>query len=351
MRPCGPGPAPPAPPAAGLSRCHVRPQRRGAGPGARPAGGAERAERSCRLSSSAARGALQPPRRRRRRLSLPQAGCCPRSPSAVQRSLGLRLLPAPGAARAVQVIALSRKLEAERRAPGFPRPLPAPSAARAGPRARDAPPRGTVPTAGRPFAASAGRNGSPPFTWVPDPGWGPGRREPAPFCLGFPALRAVSTPSGRALGTGSFRAGKDGKQVELPDIFAKPVLGAQAQIQEDFVGKAATLWPDSKHVPGLGGWGLGNSPGSPLTFSSPRSRPCEYPALSSWAELVVLSPAFTVWAITSVPASSLLCPTDGLSELLTVPGTTLFSVTANVNEWLNGQPDSMLLRLSLSEKP
>ncbi|CAI9170811.1 unnamed protein product [Rangifer tarandus platyrhynchus] len=63
------------------------------------------------------------------------------------------------------------------------------------------------------------------------------------------------------------------REVELPDIFAKPVLGAQAQIQEDFVGKAATLWPDSKHVPGLGGWGLGNSPGSPLTFSSPRSRP------------------------------------------------------------------------------
>lgn len=202
MRPCGPGPAPPAPPAAGLSRCHVRPQRRGAGPGARPAGGAERAERSCRLSSSAARGALQPPHRRRRRLSLPRAGCCPRSPSAVQRSLGLRLLPAPGAARAVQVTALPRKLEAERRAPGFPRPLPAPSAARAGPRARDAPPRGTVPTAGRPFAAPAGRNGSPPFTWVPDPGWSPGRREQAPLCLGFPALQAVSTQSGRVLGTG-----------------------------------------------------------------------------------------------------------------------------------------------------
>lgn len=51
-------------------------------------------------------------------------------------------------------------------------------------------------------------------------------------------------------------------RVELPNIFAKPVPGAQAQIQEDFVGKAATLWPDSKHVPGgskgLGGWGLGN---------------------------------------------------------------------------------------------
>lgn len=48
--------------------------------------------------------------------------------------------------------------------------------------------------------------------------------------------------------------------MELPNIFAKPVPGAQAQIQEDFVGKAATLWPD-KHVPGgskgLGGVGLG----------------------------------------------------------------------------------------------
>ena len=46
------------------------------------------------------------------------------------------------------------------------------------------------------------------------------------------------------------------------NIFAKPVPGAQAQIQDDFVGKAATLWPDSEHVPGgskgLGGWGLGN---------------------------------------------------------------------------------------------
>ena len=196
MRPCGPGPAPPAPPAAGLSRCHVRPQRRGAGPGARPAGGAERAERSCRLPSSAARGALQPPRRRpppaaAAASSSPQPGAVPPLSSAVQRPLGLRLLPPPGAARAVQVTALPRKREAEHRAPGFPRPLPAPSAARAGPRARDAPPRGTVPTAG----FSCRRNGSPPLTWVPDPYWRPRRLKHDPLSLCFPTLLALSTPS------------------------------------------------------------------------------------------------------------------------------------------------------------
>lgn len=67
-----------------------------------------------------------------------------------------RLLPPPGVAPAVQVTALPRKREAERRAPGFPGLLPAPSAARAGPRARDAPPRGTVPIADDPCSAPGG---------------------------------------------------------------------------------------------------------------------------------------------------------------------------------------------------
>ena len=167
MRPCGPGPAPPAPPAAGLSRCHVRPQRRGAGPGARRAGWAERAERSCRLPSSAARCALQSPRRRPPPPPppLPSPRRVPYLLSVPQLlgSLGLRLLPPPGAARAVQVTVLPRKREAERRAPGFPGLLPAPSAARAGPRARDAPPRGTVPTAVRPFAVPPGGKGACPL--------------------------------------------------------------------------------------------------------------------------------------------------------------------------------------------
>lgn len=45
LRPAAPGLPGSRAPAAGLSRCHVRPPRRGAGPGTRPAGGAERAER------------------------------------------------------------------------------------------------------------------------------------------------------------------------------------------------------------------------------------------------------------------------------------------------------------------
>lgn len=67
-----------------------------------------------------------------------------------------RLLPPPGVAPPVQVTALPRKREAERRAPGFPGLLPAPSAARAGPRAPDAPPRGTAPIADHPCAAPGG---------------------------------------------------------------------------------------------------------------------------------------------------------------------------------------------------
>ncbi|KAJ8798050.1 hypothetical protein J1605_016933 [Eschrichtius robustus] len=175
MRPCGPGPAPPAPPAAGLSRCHVRPQRRGAGPGARPAGGAERAERSCRLPSSAARGALQPPRRRPPPPLLP--------PSRV-----LSLLSAP------------------------------------------------------------------PFS----------DRSACDFCL-------------RQVRLGRCRLS------ELPNIFTKPAWGAQAQLQEDFMGRAATLWPNSKptmeqrkprlrkRVPSSQSW-------QPSHLLSLHPLPCEYPA-------------------------------------------------------------------------
>ncbi|XP_032707654.1 basic proline-rich protein-like [Lontra canadensis] len=100
------------------------------------------------------RCALRPPRRRLQPppppLPPPWPGAVPTLRCGVLRSLALRLLPPPGAARAVQVTALPRKQEAERWAPGFPGPLPAPSAARAGPRTQDAPPRGTVRTAGRP---------------------------------------------------------------------------------------------------------------------------------------------------------------------------------------------------------
>lgn len=81
----------------------------------------------------------------------------------------MRLLPPPGAARAVQVTALPRKREAGRWAPGFPGPLPAPSAVRAGPRARDAPPRGTVRTGGSPCKGK----GKHPLPGSGDTDWSP----------------------------------------------------------------------------------------------------------------------------------------------------------------------------------
>lgn len=199
MRPCGPGPAPPAPPAAGplTLPCASAAARCGPGCAPRRRGRASRAQLPPALLRGARRpSASTPPPAARRRLFLPPAGCYPSSQ--LRRSanaLGLRLLPPPGAARAVQVTALPRKREAEHRAPGFPRPLPAPSAARAGPRARDAPPRGTVPTAG----CSCRRNGSPPLTWVPDPDWRPRRLEQDPLSLCFPTLLALSTPRVQAL--------------------------------------------------------------------------------------------------------------------------------------------------------
>ncbi|CAD7675486.1 unnamed protein product [Nyctereutes procyonoides] len=90
--------------------------------------------------------------------------------SAPARPPARRLRPPPGAARAVQVTALPRKREAERRAPGLPGPLPAPGAARADPRTRDAPPRGTVRTARSPGSGKA----APPLTWARDSAGAPG---------------------------------------------------------------------------------------------------------------------------------------------------------------------------------
>lgn len=132
------------------------------GRGCAPAVGAARTERS-RGRPPPPRGALRPPRRPP---PPPPRGRVPSlrgARSAGLRSLDLRLLPPPGAARAVQVIPLPRKREAERRAPGFPGLLPTPSAAGAGPTARDAPPRGTVrPWAGRPYAAPLRAQGDRP---------------------------------------------------------------------------------------------------------------------------------------------------------------------------------------------
>lgn len=157
--PCGPVAPRPQPGAACSSRRRpltrpCAPAAARCGPGARPAGGAERAERGCRLPPSAARRAAP---------STPPAAASPargRAPSllpaAARRSLGLRPVPPPGAARAVQVAALPRKPEAERRAPGFQVPSPRPAPRGAGPRARDAPPRGTVRAAGRPPLRSPG---------------------------------------------------------------------------------------------------------------------------------------------------------------------------------------------------
>lgn len=149
MRPCGPAaPArrrpllpPPASHAAmcarsGAVRARVR---------ARPAGLSEPSAAAACLPPP--RGALRPPRRPPPP-PLPPVPAL--RPAAARRSLGWRLLPPPGAARAVQVAALPRKREAERRAPGFQVPSPRPAPRGAGPRARDAPPRGTARTAGRP---------------------------------------------------------------------------------------------------------------------------------------------------------------------------------------------------------
>lgn len=126
--PCGPAaPAPRRPPLTlpcAPAAAPSRPECAASRPGERP----EPPPAAC-LCRRAPRSTPPPP--------AAAAGAPPRAP---------RLLPPPGVAPPVQVTALPRKREAERRAPGFPGLLPALSAERAGPRARDAPPRGTVPT-------------------------------------------------------------------------------------------------------------------------------------------------------------------------------------------------------------
>lgn len=89
--PRGPSPAPPAPPAAGLSRCHVRPQRRGAVRArvrARPAGLSGLSEPSAAAAAAFPRRGLAALRAARRRLCAPQ-----RRPSSRGRS-ALALSPA-----------------------------------------------------------------------------------------------------------------------------------------------------------------------------------------------------------------------------------------------------------------
>lgn len=135
MRPCGPSPAPPASHAAMCARRGAQPARVCGQPARRAARAA-----ACRLPPPpcAALHAAASRSRCRRPTVRPETSASARCGSAVQ------------------VTALPRKREAERRAPGFPGLLPAPSAARAGPRAPDAPPRGTAPIADHPCAAPGG---------------------------------------------------------------------------------------------------------------------------------------------------------------------------------------------------
>lgn len=205
LRSHGPGPTPPAPLAAGLSRCHVRPQPRGAGPGARRPGGAEGAERSCRLPSSAARRAAPSTPLAAAASSSPQPG--PASPlgSAVLRSHDLRLLPPPGAARAVQVTRCpgNGRRSAERLGFQVSSPRPAPRGRVLGPETRPLVGQSEPPAARPPLRCPCQGNGRPPLTWVPDPDWSPGRLQQNPLCLCFPALLAFSTPCVQGLGTGA----------------------------------------------------------------------------------------------------------------------------------------------------
>lgn len=184
----GPGPAPPAPPAAGLSRCHVRPQPRGAGPGARRTGGAEGAERSCRLPSSAARRAAPSTPLAAAASSSPQPG--PASPlgSAVLRSHGLRLLPPPGAARAVQVTRCPGNGRRSAGCLGFQvsSPRPAPRGRVLGPETRplvgqSEPPAPSLPLSGQ---------------WETSPYLGPGPRLEPQEAKAGPALRLFPNAPG-----------------------------------------------------------------------------------------------------------------------------------------------------------
>lgn len=149
------------------------------GPGARPAG---LARRGCRCPPP-------PPPPAPPALAAPAAPSAPLLPPPRRRPARARPATCASArcGSAAQVTALPRKRGAERRAPGFPGPLPAPSAARAGPRARDAPPRGTVPTTTR---ARPGTRG-PSLTWVPHPDWSPHAHTREPRKRPSPPLRAT----------------------------------------------------------------------------------------------------------------------------------------------------------------
>lgn len=198
MRPCGPGPAPPAPPAAGplTLPCASAAARCGPGCAPRRRGRASRAQLPPALLRGARRpSASTPPPAARRRLFLPPAGCYPSSQ--LRRSANARLATSASARCGSGGAGNRAAPETGGGAPGarVPASLPAPSAARAGPRARDAPPRGTVPTA----CCSCRRNGSPPLTWVPDPDWRPRRLEQDPLSLCFRTLLALSTPRVQAL--------------------------------------------------------------------------------------------------------------------------------------------------------
>ncbi|XP_032482677.1 protein phosphatase 1 regulatory subunit 35-like [Phocoena sinus] len=96
MRPCGPGPAPPAPPAAGplTLPCASAAARCGPGCAPRRRGRASRAQLPPALLRGARRpSASTPPPAAAS--SSPQPGAIPPLSSAVQRTLGLRLLPPP----------------------------------------------------------------------------------------------------------------------------------------------------------------------------------------------------------------------------------------------------------------
>lgn len=205
--PCGPAAPRPQPRAARSARRRpltlpCAPAARGAGPSAR---------RPARQSEPSAAAACPPPARcalhaaRRRRLFLPSAGAV-RCSSQLRRS-AISGFATSASARCGSGGAGNRAApETGGGAPGawVPGPLPTPSAARAGPRAGDAPPRGTVRTAGRPPALPrlVRAKGD-----LPLPG-SPTRLEPQKakqnqLCLCLPTLLARSTPSAQALGTGN----------------------------------------------------------------------------------------------------------------------------------------------------
>lgn len=102
-----------------------------------------------------------------RRLFLPSAGCRPSSP--LRRFAPARFATSASARCGSGGAGNRAAPETGGGAPGawVPDPLPTPSAVRAGPRARDAPPRGTVRSAGRPPLCGPGQGkGRPPRPYL-----------------------------------------------------------------------------------------------------------------------------------------------------------------------------------------